>query len=82
MSLTCQEMVELVTDYLDGALPGEQTRTFEDHIEECPWCGRYLEQMRVTLRTVGRLDGESISPDARDTLMHAFRDWDAERRSS
>ena len=46
------------------------------------WCGRYLEQMKVTLHTVGRIDGESISPDARDTLMHAFRDWDAQRRMS
>ena len=82
MSLNCREMVELVTDYLEGALPDRQARTFEGHIEECPWCGRYLEQMKVTLHAVGRIDGESISPDARDTLMHAFRDWDAQRRTS
>jgi hypothetical protein len=81
MSVTCREMVELVTDYLDGALPEHEARSFEEHIEDCHVCGRYLEQMKITLRTVGRISGESISADARDTLMHAFRDWDAGRRA-
>ena len=55
---------------------------FEAHIADCFWCSRYLEQMRVTMNTVGRIDEDSISPEARDSLLHAFRDWDAERRVS
>jgi anti-sigma factor RsiW len=73
--MTCQELVEIVTDYLEGALPAEEARRFDEHIALCEWCARYLEQMRVTMRTVGRIDEESITPDARDALLHAFRDW-------
>ena len=80
--ITCQEFVELVTDYLEGALPEDQVRGFEQHMDDCPWCARYLEQMRVTLRTVGHIDEESISQEARDALLHAFRDWDARREAS
>jgi anti-sigma factor RsiW len=80
--MTCRELVELVTDYLEGALPWRERRRFDKHLRGCPWCGRYLEQMRVTLRTVGRIDAEAISPDARDALLDAFRDWNAERQLS
>jgi anti-sigma factor RsiW len=75
--MTCQELVELVTDYFEGALPAEDAARFEQHIDHCVWCTRYLEQMRVTIRTVGRLDTDSISPEARETLLGAFRDWRA-----
>jgi anti-sigma factor RsiW len=80
--MSCKEFVELVTDYFEGRLSQEDTQRFEAHITECFWCGRYLEQMRTTIDTVGRIDEESISPDAKDALLHAFRDWDAERRAS
>ena len=73
--MSCQEFVELVTDYFEGALSAEDARRFEEHIDHCPWCTRYLEQMRVTIRTVGRIDAESIPPAMRDELLHAFRDW-------
>jgi anti-sigma factor RsiW len=73
--MTCKELVELVTDYLDGALPAEDRARFEQHIADCVWCARYLEQMRVTIDAVGRIDDESISPEARDALLAAFRDW-------
>jgi anti-sigma factor RsiW len=77
--LTCQEMVELVTDYLEGALPaGEHTR-FGRHIAGCPHCTTYLEQMQITIRTLGRLPAESVPPDARDALLGAFRDWNQGR---
>jgi hypothetical protein len=56
-------------------------RRFEEHMADCNWCTRYLEQMRITLRTLGRIDEESISPEARDALLHAFRDWNAERQA-
>ena len=73
--MTCREFVELVTDYFDEALPTDDRARFEEHIADCPLCTRYLEQMRVTIRTVGRIDGESLSDDARTTLLAAFSDW-------
>ena len=76
--IPCQEMVELVTDYLEGALSWRERRRFERHIAVCDGCRAYLAQMRQTLRVLGRLDEETISPEARDALLHAFRDWNAE----
>jgi anti-sigma factor RsiW len=80
--MTCREFVELVTDYFEGALSPEQTARFDQHIADCLWCARYLEQMRLTIATVGRIDEESISADAQVALLHAFRDWSAERPAS
>ena len=78
--IACQEMVELVTDYLEGGLSWRERRRFERHIAGCDGCSAYLEEMRRTLRVLGRLDEETISPEARDALLHAFRDWSAEAR--
>ena len=78
--IPCREMVELVTDYLEGALSRREHRRFERHIAGCDGCSAYLEEMRRTLRVLGRLDEETISPEARDALLHAFRDWSAEAR--
>ena len=75
--MTCQQLVELVTDYFEGTLSWRQKRRFEKHIAHCELCTRYLEQMRVTIRTVGRLDEESISPAMREELLGAFRTWNA-----
>ena len=75
--LSCQELVELVTDYLEDALsPGERAR-FEDHIGRCGKCTVYLEQMRLTIRMVGELTPETISSEAEQVLLEAFRDWKA-----
>jgi anti-sigma factor RsiW len=73
--LTCQDIVELVTAYLDGALSDEERRQFEEHIAVCPPCRTHLKQMRETVRLVGTLTEENIPPRARDELLHAFRDW-------
>jgi anti-sigma factor RsiW len=73
--MRCQELVELVTEYFEGTLSWRQRRRFEKHIADCELCTRYLEQMRTTIRVVGRIDEDSISPQARDTLLVAFRDW-------
>jgi anti-sigma factor RsiW len=73
--MTCRQLVELVTDYLDNKLPPDETARFEEHIAGCQWCTRYLEQMRVTIRTLGRIDSESISPAAREGFLRVFRDW-------
>jgi anti-sigma factor RsiW len=75
--VTCQELVELVTEYSEGTLSWRRRRRFERHIRDCPLCARYVEQMRATIRTVGRIGTDSISPRARDELLHAFADWRA-----
>jgi hypothetical protein len=80
--MNCKEFVELVTDYFEGALADDDVRRFEQHIEDCLWCGRYLEQMRTTITTVGRIEEDDISTDAKDALLHAFRDWNAGHRAS
>jgi anti-sigma factor RsiW len=80
--MSCKEFVELVTEYLEGRLPDEDVRRFDEHMEDCFWCARYLEQMRTTIKTVGRIEEEDLSPDAKDALLHAFRDWNADRRAS
>ena len=73
--LTCRELVELVTDYLEGALaPGDRER-FEQHLEVCPGCVTYLEQIRETIRQAGRLREEDLAPPARDALLAQFRNW-------
>jgi anti-sigma factor RsiW len=75
--LSCQELVELVTDYLEGALPPAEWARFEAHLTGCDGCTRYLEQMRLTITAVGRLTEESIEPAARTELLRLFRDWKA-----
>jgi anti-sigma factor RsiW len=75
VSLTCAEFVELVTDYLDGALDPETEHRFVAHAELCPGCDVYLEQIRETISEVGRLRPEHLEPEARDRLLEAFRTW-------
>jgi anti-sigma factor RsiW len=73
--MTCKELVELVTDYLEGALAEDQRKRFDEHLVLCPHCQTYLEQMLQTIRTVGRLPDESVSPEALDVLLAHFRRW-------
>jgi anti-sigma factor RsiW len=73
--LTCKELVELVTDYLEDRLPRRDRRRFERHLDDCPYCRNYLEQIRRVIQAIGRLKPESISPRAREELLVAFRDW-------
>ena len=75
--LTCREVVELVTDYVEETLPRRDRRRFEAHIAACDGCTTYLEQMRMTIEALGRVPESSISPSARDALVGAFRDWRA-----
>ena len=77
-NLTCQELVELVTNYLDDALaPREQAR-FERHIAGCPNCTEYLAQMRATIRATGRLRSEDLTPEMRDEFTALYRAWRSE----
>jgi anti-sigma factor RsiW len=73
--LSCQELVELVTDYLEERLPPAERERFEGHLALCPGCDTYVEQMRETIRLTGTLTEDAIRPEARATLLAAFRGW-------
>jgi anti-sigma factor RsiW len=75
IGMTCQQLVELVTDYLEDALPDEERARFELHLDSCAPCAEYLAQIRRTVALAGRLQEDSIDPLVRDTLLHAFRTW-------
>jgi anti-sigma factor RsiW len=73
--LTCRELVELVTDYLDDAMPARERARVERHLSGCPACTRYLDQIRATVRITGRLreqDVETMDPAVRRELVAAF----------
>ena len=78
--MTCQELVELVTDYFEGALPEEDREAFDAHLELCPGCVTYLEQMRATMRLTRDTGTLERRPDVA-ALLHAFRDWRTARPS-
>jgi anti-sigma factor RsiW len=73
--LTCQELVELVTDYLDGALPDEELERFEEHLLYCGPCVTHVEQMRETIRLAGAVHADDLDPAVTDDLLAAFRSW-------
>ena len=73
--LSCQELVELVTGYLEGALSAEDAARFEEHISRCSACAIYVEQIRQTIALTGRITPESLSPEAERELLGAFRGW-------
>ena len=73
--MTCQELVELVTDYLEAKLPAPDRARFDEHVAACPGCAEYLGQIRTAARLAGRLTEESIAPGAREALLAAFRSW-------
>jgi anti-sigma factor RsiW len=73
--LSCQELVELITEYLDGALAAADLARFERHLDGCDGCRAYLDQMRETIAALGRLPVESLSPEAEERLLAAFEGW-------
>lgn len=73
--LTCKEMVELVTDYLEGKLSAEQRFRFEKHLAACHGCTNYVEQMRKTIQITGQLSEADVSPETARELLAIFRDW-------
>ena len=72
--LACTEEVEMMTDYLEGALTAAEASRLERHLETCPGCTEYLHQMRTLAGSIGGLDSESIPANVRDDLLAAFRD--------
>jgi anti-sigma factor RsiW len=75
--LTCQELVELVTDYLEGTLPTQEKLRFERHLDECGGCDTYLDQIRMVVARARRLSESDLSPHVREKLLYAFRKWKA-----
>jgi anti-sigma factor RsiW len=73
--VTCQEVVELVTEYFDGTLAADEAEVFEQHLNFCEGCEWYVDQMRRTVATVGHIPEEEVPPEIRDRLLAAFRDW-------
>jgi anti-sigma factor RsiW len=74
-SIVCRQAVELVTDYLEGALSRRDRARFEAHLAECPHCTEYLEQMRKTIAATGRIEPDALEPDVRDELVALYRRW-------
>jgi anti-sigma factor RsiW len=74
-AIACQEVVELVSDYLEGALSDGERRRFERHLAGCPHCTEYLVQMRETIALTGRLVPEDFSPQMRAEFAELFRRW-------
>jgi predicted anti-sigma-YlaC factor YlaD len=73
-ALSCQQVVELVTGYLEGSLGWRDRRRVEKHLQACEGCGRYIDQMRETLDLLGTVPVETLSTEAQSTLLDAFRD--------
>ena len=73
--LTCKELVELVTDYLEARLPEPERLKFEDHLSWCPPCVVYLDQIKLAIGAAGRLTEQDVPAPAREALLHAFRQW-------
>jgi anti-sigma factor RsiW len=74
----CQEVVELVTDYLERALPRGERRRLEAHLADCPHCTEYLAQLRATIRLTGRLEPDDLTSEMREELGEVYRRWRAD----
>jgi anti-sigma factor (TIGR02949 family) len=73
--LDCKDVVEVVTDYLEGEMAPDDRRRFERHLALCEGCQDYLEQLRTVIRVVGRPTIEAVPPETMAGLLRAFRDW-------
>ena len=73
--MACQELVEVITDYLEGTLPELDRERFETHLDSCRACQEYVEQMKTLVRLTGKLTVGSLEPQTVDSLLGAFRRW-------
>jgi anti-sigma factor RsiW len=73
--LTCREVIDLLTDYVEDALPARERRRVEAHLATCEGCTTYLEQVWETIRLTGMLTEEQIPDEEKQRLLAAFRDW-------
>ena len=74
-AVVCREAVELVTDYLEGALSSRERARFEAHLAECPHCREYLAQIEATIAAMGRVEPDTLAPEVRDELVGLYRRW-------
>jgi anti-sigma factor RsiW len=79
--IVCQQAVELVTDYIESALPAAERRRFERHLAGCPHCTEYLAQMRATIELAGRITPDDLTPQMQDEFIALYRQWQAESGS-
>jgi anti-sigma factor RsiW len=77
-SMVCRQAVELVTDYLEGALSPGQRRRFEAHVARCPDCPEYLAQMRAVIALAGSITPDDLTPSMRDEFIGLYRRWRAD----
>ena len=80
--LSCRDLVEAVTDYLEGALPATDAARFEEHLASCRGCRTYLDQVRRTVAVTGALPLEGMPHPVRDRLLRIFETWKSERAGS
>jgi anti-sigma factor RsiW len=73
--MSCRELVDAITAYVEGTLPAADRERFEAHVAECPHCRTYLDQMRETIAALGTLREQELSPETRSTLLEAFHGW-------
>jgi predicted anti-sigma-YlaC factor YlaD len=73
--LSCRELVELVTDYLEGRLSSPEQARFEAHLSGCSGCRNYLEQMRLTVQMASKLSEDQLAPESKEELLQLFRHW-------
>jgi len=73
--LTCQEVIELLSSYVEGGLTADDRRRVDEHLALCDGCTTYLEQMRETIRLSGMVTEEQVPEDEKTALLAAFRDW-------
>ena len=76
-AIVCQQAVELVTDYLEDALARDQRARLEAHLSDCPHCTEYFEEVRMTIRVLGRIAQEDLAPEVRNDLIELYRRWSA-----
>jgi anti-sigma factor RsiW len=76
--IACRQAVELITDYLEGALSRRDRRRLEFHLRGCPNCSAYLEQIRTTIRVSGAIQADDLTPEARQELVDIYRRWKSE----
>ncbi len=75
--LACKEVVELVSDYLEGVLLPEKRVALEEHLAGCPGCTNYVEQVRLTIGMLRTLAQEHVFPETKEELLLVFRQWKA-----
>jgi hypothetical protein len=77
--IVCRELVELVTPYLENAMPANERALLERHLAECDGCQTYVQQMRLTIEAVGHVPDEAITSQTREQVLAIFRAWRDER---